>query len=78
MSGKMRPIETHTWKPIEGFEHWWISDYGSIRNHFSRYIPPLYVKKGEIYVELTDHEGRYVEVKLAKILKKAFPESKRK
>lgn len=73
MGGRMRSMFEHTWKPIEGYEHWLISDYGEIKNEFSGHIPPLYVRKGEIRVELTDHEGRYVEVKLAKILKKAFP-----
>jgi hypothetical protein len=66
----------HSWKPIKGFEQWIISDHGEIKRDFTGYIPPLYVRKGQIRVELTDSEGRYVEVKLATILKKAFPKGR--
>ena len=71
--GEMRPMNAPSWLRIPGYDNWFVSNRGEIRNGFTHFIPSLFVKNGEIYVELTK-QGVYLEVKLADILLDLFPE----
>jgi hypothetical protein len=64
------------WVPIVDFPHYHVSNQGRVRHDFSGFISSPFVKNGDIYVELTNRNGQYVEVSLAVILITSVPERK--
>ena len=77
MAGPMRSMFEPEWRPIPGHPRQEVSDRGLVRDIFSKFEYQLFVKNGQIYVEITGDQGVYVEVKLADILESTFPEEQR-
>jgi hypothetical protein len=71
-----RSMFEEKWYPVVDFPHFVVSNQGRVQTVFSRYMLRPFVQNGDIYVELTNANGQYVEVSLAVILITSVPEEK--
>lgn len=66
------------WHKIPGY-NWSVSNQGRVRNdNISKHITRPYQHNGNMYVELTDDQGRYVETSMAWIFRHSIPEKSKK
>lgn len=70
----MSNINGEQWAKIPGF-NWEVSTHGRAR-HLLRgeYFAEPYIRAGELFVEITDNEGRYVEVSMMLLMEWALPQ----
>ena len=54
---------------------WEISDRGRVQHHLAKWPSVHFVRDGEVYVEIADSEGRYIDVKLADLITQVWPEN---
>jgi len=69
-----RSMFEEEWRQIPGY-NWSISNQGRVRNdNISQHIMRPFVVNGQMKVEITDDQGRYLEKSVASLMMEAFPE----